>query len=244
MKELIKKVANKLQKEKLIISVDNRYIYAGGVFRVVQIANKKPYATLTAFRKQYSLEKNKERNESLLEEIKALGLHAHKIIGFYKECPENNPECKDEDKLRVEEESFFVAYREDSLDLKTFIEKIVSLGSKYNQDSVMVGLPSAYSGYEEDKIKVFNYEVNVGAHYYLTSSGILTNLGKKVTPQKIEDYGSISVDPKKERKLEWLITGVEHPNSVASRICGKKKHIAWCEGIDYDSLIYINLNDL
>lgn len=240
--EIVKKVSQILIAKKTMIKEGVHLIYAGGVYRVIQIGNKKPYAAITAFRKEYSLEENRKRNQKLLENIKNMGLNTYSLIGFFKECPTNKPNCSDNEKIKVEEESFFVPYREDALPLKDFIEKITKLGKTFGQDSVLIGLPSAYS-YEQKEISIFSYSIKTGYHYYLTPSAVEANIGKKVTPSKLEDYGSIAIDPKKNRKIEWLVTGVKHPINVTSRMKFKAQGLLWCEGLDKQKMTYLNIED-
>jgi len=240
--EIIKKVSQIMTAKKLMIKEGIQLIYAGGIYRVIQIGNKKPYAAITAFRKEYSLEENRKRNKKLLESIKSMGLNTYSLIGFFKECPTNKPNCSDNEKIKVEEESFFVPYREDALSLKKFIENLTKLGKTFGQDSVLIGLPSSYS-YEKEELEIFNYKLKTGYHYYLTPSAIEANIGKKVTPKKLEDYGSIAIDPKKDRKIEWLITGVKHPINVMSRMKFKAQGLTWCEGLDEKNMTYLDIKD-
>jgi len=233
--KLAKKILTKKVKVLLglyheIFNHNGRNINAGGVYRLVQIGNSKPYVCLSASRKGLSDEQKSEKNKDLLNKIKSKGLYAYQMVGLYKECPEGKPDCKDEEKTLVEEESFFVPYRED-IELNEFIEFFHQLGKEYGQDSILLGLPKSYN-YKEDVIKLEGKELPKGKHLLIYSSGNFESIGTKVTPEKIIDVGSKAIDPKKkDRTMEWVVTGTYQPVNYLSVMGCKSRGIEYIQGV-------------
>jgi len=200
-------------------------IEAGGVNRVIQIANKKPYVAITASRGELTPDESRQRNKELLGKIRAEGLYAYNMVGVYQECPVENQDCSVEEQVEVVEDSFFVGYREDAHTIVEFIEFFNDLRRKYAQDSILVGLPANYDGYESDTIQAAGKTLKVGKHYFLGKS--LESVGTKASPAVLEEYGSIAIDPKKNRIIEFAIQGTLQPNGAQGRMFFKKLGLTW-----------------
>ena len=232
VKGITQKVKMKLGLFHEIIDLKHRSINAGGVYRVIQIGNKKPYVAISASRKEFSAKENSDRSSKLLGNIKSLGLYAYQLVGYYKECPEDKPNCEDKDKTLVEEESFFVPYSE-KVSLETFLESLHNLGKEFNQDSILVGLPEGYS-YKKESINVSGTEIKTGAHYYLYSNGSIENQGTKLKPSAIVNYGSRAIDPKKkDRKIDWKVVGTVQPMTVMGMQAYSSSGLLFLSGARY-----------
>jgi len=199
-------------------------VEAAGVYRVIQIANSKPYVTLSANRHEFDWEENKRRNAELLRTIKEKGLYAYEQVGGFEEK-------KDGRKVQVVESSFFVPYRENTMNLPEFIQIFETLRDKYKQDSILIGLPAAYQGYDGDVVVLERgLELKTGQHYYLTAAGTAEAVGTNATIQTFERYGSIAIDPKKNRMIEWVLAGTVQPRSVNARTWMDKMGLLWLDG--------------
>ena len=234
---LTKKVIAKLTSKPCIIRLEGRHINAGGVYRVIQIGNKKPYVCITTFRGSKTLEENKKNNENLLKTIKSLGYYAYSLIGLYKECPDNNPDCKEEDKKQVSEESFFVPYNEGANTVEDFIKVFGKIAKDFSQDSILVGLPKAYDYDGKDSLTFGDKQVPVGSHYYYNpSSNSFDSAGAHLKPAMIEGYGSRAIDPKKkDRTIDWKIVGTLQPSSVMGMHAYRSSGLQWVEGMNVDT---------
>ena len=152
-------------------------------------------------------------------------MYAYDLIGMYQECPDGKPKCKDEEKHQTIEDSFFVPYRESGWDLEGFAEFFLGLAIKYNQDSILLGLPSEYS-YDTDTIEVAGNPLQTGQHYYVYRNGKVDSVGTRLEMETLKDYGSIAVDDK-DRFIEFVIKGVLQPNTVSGCVMFQKKGLKW-----------------
>jgi len=192
-------------------------IEAASVYRVIQIANKKPYVTISASRKKLSAAENKKRSEDLLKEIKESGLYAYQMIGGYEE------DQQDGTKAQVVEASFFVPYDERS-DLSDFIKLFKLLMDKYDQQSILLGLPEGYD-YGEWKPDIAG--LDIGGHYFVYSNGTVEKVGTKAVIQTFDKYGSIATDPHKDRIIDWVIAGITTPNSSGECFVMNRAGLKW-----------------
>ena len=227
--KIIHNVLTKLGKND-IVRIADMDINAGGVYRVVQIGNKKPYICITTFRGSKTLEENKKNNNKLLAAIKSLGYHAYSLIGYYQEQVEGK-----EEKTQVVEESFFIPYRESVQSISEFIKTFGKIAKDYNQDSILVGLPKAYP-YDEKEILVDDSKVETGKHYYYyPSSGKFDAIGTSLKPGTVEGYGSKSIDTKKNRSLEWKIVGTRQPCNAMAMTAFDNSGLSWVVGVNKDN---------
>ena len=169
-----------------VIGRDRYCVEAAGVYRVIQIANKKPYAAISASRHNLSAEENNQRSKDLLSDIKGKGLYAYEMIGGYEETKDDGSTAQ------VVESSFFVPFDE-RRSLNEFINLFKELTSKYGQEAFLLGLPEGYD-YQNNPIESGN--LKAGFHYFVDKSGSGTSVGTKAAPHVFEQFGSIVIDPK------------------------------------------------
>ena len=187
-------------------------VEAASVYRVIQIANSKPYVTISASRNELNAAENNERNEQLLSEIKASGLYAYEMIGGFEEKRPDNT------LFQVVESSFFVPFNGGNL--SDFISLFRELLAKYNQEAILVGLPESY--WKSD-IK----DLVAGGHYFIYVSGKVVKIGTKAVIQTFDKYGSIAIDPKKNRIIDWVIAGVTTPNGSKGCFAMDRVGLKW-----------------
>ena len=115
----------------------------------------------TAFRSEYSLSKNRERNRSLMGDLKKAGLGFIKITGGYREViGTDNPNYAKADKIPGDTEKRLYTSVEESLlvpnydikekrefaDFENLKKLIIDLGVSYEQDCVLISPPKKDSG--------------------------------------------------------------------------------------------------
>lgn len=128
----------------------NQTINASSFSRVVDYMNNYDCMFITAFRHEYSVKENRRRNKELAADIHGSDLTYIKAFGGFIERGENP------DGVRVTEDTFCVVnngYRTED-----FIKLAVSWCKKYDQDSVLVTIPT------QDKTR--NHAINVIGRYY------------------------------------------------------------------------------
>ena len=197
-------------------------VEAASVYRVIQIANSKPYVAISASRKKdekgqiLDPKENNQRNEQLLKDIKEAGLYAYQMIGGYEE------DQQDGSKAQVVENSFFVPY-DKRTDLTDFINLFIELRDKYNQDTILVGLPQKYDypeGWEPPM------DMSIGNHYYVSKTKA-DSVGTEAVIQTFDKYGSIAIDPHKNRIIDWVIAGVTTPSSSSGCFLMNRVGLKW-----------------
>jgi len=191
-------------------------VEAASVYRVIQIANKKPYVCISASRKTNSVEDNREKTKELLSHIKEAGLYAYQLIGGYEE------EQPDGRFAHVVESSFFVPFDERS-ELSDFIHLFKNLMVQYNQDSILLGLPEGfdYKDWKPEK------DIEVGGHYLIYRNGTAEKIGTKAIIQNFDKFGSIAIDPNKDRIIEWVIAGVTTPSGASGCFAMNRAGLRW-----------------
>ena len=96
--------------------------------RVLQHTQESNVGIITAYRGEFDKKANEARNAKLAQEIRSNGFGYFTVTGFYIE------NLGKEDETKVQEKSFFITSSpSDAGKLKKFL---VSMGKKYNQDSV------------------------------------------------------------------------------------------------------------
>lgn len=215
-------------------------VNGAGVYRVIQIANKKPYVCISASRlrnKDKTLrtpEENRKKNAELLSDIKKEGLYAYEMVGgttegYCKECGEAMPEDEcgcgstDRGERHVVESSYFVPF-DGKRDLTDFINLFVHLRDHYEQDAILVGLPKAYDykGWEPP------YGLIIGNHYGLNRPSNSADIyGTEATIKTFDKFGSIAIDPKKNRTIDWVVAGVSVPQTALGAFGMQKKGLRW-----------------
>ena len=100
-----------------------------------QMSDGLNHAIMTAFRGENTLSQNRNRNMSLMADMRDLGWGFTLVAGGFREKvqdAEGNPTGEERD---VDEESFFITGGDD---VETFKKQLLSLARKYNQDAVIV----------------------------------------------------------------------------------------------------------
>tara|TARA_R100000008_G_scaffold8860_1_gene4581 strand:- start:6434 stop:7012 length:579 start_codon:yes stop_codon:yes gene_type:complete len=115
----------------------NKYILSeSGLSRVYEHMMEHDSAILTAFRNEYSNKENYERNRELKAQLLSMGYGVTKVDGSYIENFQT-PQA-----IEVSEQSYFVSNRSDDAG---FVESVESLGTQYDQDSVLI-IPAGGEG--------------------------------------------------------------------------------------------------
>ena len=151
-----------------MFSFKEKLLNEAGLSRIHQHATESNMGMVTAYRGQYSITQNEQRNSGLKSEIQSMGFGYVPVVGFYIENPGTREERK------VKEQSFLViSSANDSGKLKSFLQRV---GVRYDQDSVL------YKDASSDEA------ILIG-----TASGRWPGLGAEVnvgkwTPNKIGTY--------------------------------------------------------
>ena len=95
------------------------------------------FFTLSAFRSENDEKKNREDTRKLMADIRGKGLGFIQLIGGYVEHDQETGEP-----VNVEEISLFVPYIKDSMSEDEFLGVTRELAVKYNQEGLIVCLPS------------------------------------------------------------------------------------------------------
>ena len=181
------------------------YVYEGGLSRVLQ-HTKNPFAIITAFRKNYSLKQNRQRNNKLESDLKKNRAGGIKLIGHWKEGP-NGMEYEDAEKQglleAVTEESYFIPKPND-IEYEDFETLILGLTKKYKQDAAVISDGKAV--------------------YELFNTGRKKEIGTKVTFSKMgEIYSQMRGQPSRT----FMFEGSIQPINVSSRRLFRDLGLLW-----------------
>ena len=147
-------------------------ITASSFSRAVKFMNEYDCIFITAFRHEYSVKQNRQRNKELAEDIHNSGLTYIKAYGGFMETIPGT-----DDKERVTEDTFCVV--NNGFRTEDFIKLGVSWCRKYDQDAVLITVPT------QDKSK--NYALNVIGTYY-DKDGNVDMQFDHATIQDAEEY--------------------------------------------------------
>lgn len=222
------------------LSASGMEIDAASVYRVIQIANKKPYVCITASRYKdkktkriRTPEENNKKNQELLADIKAEGFYAYEMVGgttegYCKDCGNEMPEdkcekcgSKEKTEKQVVESSYFIPY-DNRREITEFINIFTRLRDKYEQEAILVGLPKAFD-YEDWK-PILGMEI--GNHYGVYPSKV-DSYGSEATMKTFDKFGSIAIDPKKNRTIDWVVAGVSQPQGSMGAFGMHKWGLRW-----------------
>jgi hypothetical protein len=112
-----------------------------GFSRVLGHIGQGGFALITAFRHDYSMKVNRQRNQALLSGLSAMKMGPVLVTGHWEEAPTGMDwlAAKAAGKtVDVVEESFFVPCPKD-MDQKDFERILHGMGNKFEQDSVLFG---------------------------------------------------------------------------------------------------------
>lgn len=104
---------------------------AASLSRVYQHTKERSIGALTAFRNEYSLQENRERNKELEKSIRDAGYGFIKVKGRYIENRGTDRE------VPVDEESFIIVGGKSDEDKAKLNHFLVDLGKQYEQDSIL-----------------------------------------------------------------------------------------------------------
>ena len=128
-------------------------VFEANVNRVLSHVKDKDIAMITAFRTDpklnRSLKDNRAKNKELESDLNLLGYKGYiKVVGYWNETPE------DSESSPTSEETFLVL-NVGNKSFDDFVEDMVDLAAKYNQQGVMVW------NHKENKAKIYNKQGNV-----------------------------------------------------------------------------------
>lgn len=121
------------------------------------------FGILTAFRHNHSQAENRERNSLLRYLLYEAGLHGfYQLIGHFKE-----------DGSTLVTEYSFLTVKPPTMDENAFINTLSALGNKFEQDSVLIGVPTErghdvylYEG-SGDRVRIgTNWSAGKAGEYY------------------------------------------------------------------------------
>lgn len=109
--------------------------------RLVTMAKSKDFCVASAFRKDFTLKQNRQRNKELFPILQSRKMGGYMLVGHWQEAPDGT-EWKDATPEQLEDitEESVLFVRPDSMPREEFIELGVSIAKKFNQDAVIIGL--------------------------------------------------------------------------------------------------------
>jgi hypothetical protein len=171
--------------------------------------SKKPFAVLTAFRDNYTLAQNRQRNRSLESALKQNKMGGIRMIGHWMEAPDGTHwkdavaqgTAKD-----VTEESYFIPMPA-SMEFEKFKYIIQSLTNSFNQDAAVIG--------------------DGKGMFLISKSGQMDKIGSAASFNKISQaYSKL----RKRPQIPFVFEGTINPSSIAHRISFQRRGLKW-----YDS---------
>jgi len=116
-------------------------INEAGLSRLLQMAQERDFCIATAFRHENSLSKNRANNKQINSMLAGDRMSGYALIGHWQEGPEgaNYHEVKPEDLTDSIEESILFT-RPESMPILDFIKFSKSIGIRFHQDAVILGI--------------------------------------------------------------------------------------------------------
>ena len=188
--------------------LDEGILYEAGINRVMSHASKGPFAVITAFRGNFSLKQNRDRNKQLESEFRKIKSGGIKLIGHWEEAPDGMSweEAKKSGRTDdIVEESYFIPMPQ-SMDFEEFKDAIHGMVRKFNQDAAVIG----------DGSKI----------YLLFQNGSLDSIGSSVTAGKISQaYSKIRRGGGK--KIPFVFEGTIQPSNNIHRMALQRRGVKW-----------------
>lgn len=134
---------NHTNNKKEVIALDYKYSFlkdSGNDMARILNTFKYGCAVIGAMRSEYSDKENLQRSESLENDLRALGLGYRPSIGGFVENKGT------ENEVEVEELSFIVPYNKNKMTEEEFYSKMLDLCNKYEQESILLSLPTITEG--------------------------------------------------------------------------------------------------
>jgi len=142
------------------------------------------FGVLTAFRGENDLNTNRKRNNELIRGLNQNKLGPYFLSGHWTETIDGKP-------VNVEEDSLLVV-KPQEMDRNTFIDYITSLGKKYQQQAVLIGLNGE---------GIFSYD-EIGSN----------KIGTKLVLGKLADAYS----QMKKKPIPFIFEGIQKPYGFSS----------------------------
>jgi len=183
--------------------VMNYVTEAAGLSRLLSRIKGRAFGVLTAFRGEYSYKENLKRNGKMRLDLYQQGLHGfYQLIGHFIENQGT------EDEQDVVELSYLVV-KPDDMDQDVFINALVKIGSRWDQESVLIGIPTE-SGHD-----TFLYSGD-GSHF---------KIGSSMTLDKAGEFYSVM---KSKQNVPFVFEGHRVPSGgMLSVMAMKKLEFAW-----------------
>jgi hypothetical protein len=149
-------------------------LHESSLSRIYQHSQESNIGIITAYRGDYSIKQNEERNSKLMSDIRSAGFGYVSVTGHYIE----NKGAPEEKKV-VEKSFIVISSANDSGRLKAFLQRT---GAKYNQDSVLykdssadeavlIGTASGRWPGLDTEVKVGKWHANKIDSYYTQMKG-------------------------------------------------------------------------
>lgn len=173
-----------------------------------RILSHSPFAILTAFRADYTLKQNRQRNKRLESRFREVGVGGIKLIGHWLEAPDgewyghNLSEIDPELLQDVVEESYFVPLPR-GMGYDQFQQWVVDRIIEFNQDAAVISDGKGV--------------------YLIDKAGDLTHIGNDISVGKISQaYSSI-------KGKTFVFEGTIAPSSNAHRLLLQQRGLRWIQ---------------
>lgn len=176
-----------------------------GLSRILTHINK-PFAIITAFRANYTLDQNRKRNRELEKRFKEIGAGGLKIIGHWREAPEgiwfghNFNDIDQNQLIDTTEEAYFVP-KPNNIDVATFREWVLKIITEFQQDAAVYSSGNAI--------------------FLIDKANTLTNIGTGISVGKIaQAYSTI-------KKKNFVFEGTMSPSNIYHKMLLKERGVFW-----------------
>jgi len=195
-------------KLKHISGISEGLLNEAGLSRILSHAAR-PFVILTAFRDDFSLKQNRNRNKQLEQKFREINAGGIKLIGYYQE--EGTP-------APSREESYFVPMPS-SMFLMDFVAWTQSVIREFDQDAAIFANYASYSGV----LEAFDIEdIRPGVWLlWKDHDEPMTHIGDKITIDKIAQAYSII------KGKSFIFEGTMHPSCNAHRMGLDLRGVQW-----------------
>lgn len=196
---------------------NNNLISEDSLTRTLSVINNKTFAIISAYRQEFTKEKNIIRNRKLRDILNSKQMGVHQLVGHWLEAPKGKvwnkvpiSELKD-----AVERSYLVA-KPDNMTNKEFTDLIINCLTIEN-----VAQDAALIHYVLDDTNMPNQD---DKYYCIDSDGILSKVGDKLT---IGQIGKVYSQHVKKTSLPFKFEGMEIPSSISGRYMFSENNICW-----------------
>jgi len=187
---------------------DSWLLSEAGLSRVLQRVDKADdLIIITAYRSNISKKENIKRNRALRGELNSRKMGSYQLLGHWRECQDSNVEYSKcpKDKLVDTTEHSFLVIKPDDMDSKHFLNFLVKMAKKYDQDGIVYK--------HEDEYTIVNKR---GA----TEFKIGTNVGIGKLGQAYSQYI-------KKLNVPFVFEGIQIPATNYGRMIFKEHGVLW-----------------